>query len=90
MELSKLMKSLGLNCYIINEDIWPIYIPKPDNLIEMHDNGMFGYIVSNKKSIYSDTNGAILDWHPSYDGHVDIANFILKFIKNEDTNLHNS
>jgi hypothetical protein len=90
IELSKLMKSMGLNCYIINEDVWPMYIPKPDNLIEMHDEGMFGYVVNNNKSIYSDTNGVIYDWHPSYDGHIDIANFILKFIKNENTDLHNT
>jgi hypothetical protein len=90
IEFSKLLKLMGVTSYIINEDIWPMYIPKPDNLMEMHVGGMFGYVASNNKSIYYDTNGTISDWHPSYDGHIDIANFILNFINNADTDLHNA
>ena len=90
VEISKLMKSMGLTSYIINEDSWPMYMPKPDNLMEIHAAGMFGYVFHNNKTICSDTNGEIRDWHPSYDGHNDIAEFILKFIKNENTDLHNS
>ena len=90
VEISKLMKSMGLNSYILNEDSWPMYMPKPNNLIEMHAAGMFGYVFNNNKTICSDTNGEIRDWHPSYDGHSDIAEFILKFIKNENTDLHNA
>lgn len=90
LEFSKLMKSMGISSYIINEDIWPMYIPKPANLIEMHDRGMYGYVFENNKTIFHDTNGAIEDWHPSYDGHIDIANFILNFINDENTNIHNA
>ncbi len=89
IELSKLLRKMGITSYIINEDIWPMYIPKPDNLIEIHNRGMYGYVIDNKKTIYHDTNGGIVDYHPSYDGHNAIATFILNFIKNEDTNIYN-
>lgn len=90
VQFSNLLKSIGITSYILNEDIWPTYLPKPQNLIEMHPKGMLGYVVQSGKTIHSDTNGRIKDWHPSYDGHIDIANFILNFIKNEDTDLHNA
>lgn len=90
IELSKLLNKMGMRCYIVNEDIWPMYIPKPNNLIEIHNRGMIGYVMDNKKTIYHDTKGNISDYHPSYDGHSDIADFILKFINNENINIHNS
>lgn len=90
VELSKLLNKMGIKSYIINEDIWPMYIPKPNNLIEIHDRGMTGYVVDNKKTIYHDTKGNISDYHPSYDGHSDIADFILNFINNENINIHNT
>lgn len=90
IEFTNLLKSIGIKSYIINEDIWPIYLPKPDNLIEIHPNGMFGYVITSSKTIYSDTKGKIEDLHPSYDGHIDIANFILNHIENENTNIHHT
>lgn len=90
IQLSILLKQMGITSYIINEDIWPMYIEKPHNLIEIHRRGMIGYVMDNKKTIYHNTNGSIIDYHPSYDGHSDIADFILNFINNENINIHNT
>ena len=53
------------------------------HLIEMDLNGMTGYIVKNKKTIYHETFRKIDDTHPSYSGHIDISNYIINFIRNE-------
>jgi hypothetical protein len=90
LQLSNILKSFGVNVYIINEDIWPIYLDKPSNLIEMHPNGIIGYVGQNKKTIFYDTKGSIDDSHPSYDGHILIADSIIKFIENENINIHNA
>lgn len=90
IQLSNILKSMGVDVYIINEDIWPPFLDKPSNLIEMHLNGMTGYVNQNRKTIFYDTKGLIDDSHPSYDGHLDIANIIIEFIKNENINLHNT
>jgi len=90
VEFTKILKSMGITTYIINEDIWPKYLSKPTNLKEIHPRGMYGFVDELNLTIYADTNGWIKDWHPSYDGHIDIANFIINFIKNETTNIHNS
>jgi hypothetical protein len=91
VELSKLLSSIGIKNYIINEIHWPEYLDKPNNLIEMiGDNGMAGYVWSNKKTIYHETLGKIDDKHPGYSGHIDIADYITNFIKNENINLYNS
>ena len=76
--------------YIINEIEWPQYLNKPDNLIEMHNNGLTGYLYNNKQTITNATNGEIDDMHPSYEGHDDISNYIINFIKNETINIHNA
>jgi hypothetical protein len=89
VQIANLLKSMDINVYIINEDIWPMHLDIPSNLIKIHDRGMLGYIVDNNKTIYYDTNGLIDDYHPSYDGHIDIADFIIKFINNENINIHN-
>ena len=89
-QLSKILTNLGIKNYIINEDIWPEDVPKPNNLIELHPNGIFAYVVETNQTIYSDTSGKITDWHPSYDGHISISNFILNFIQNENINIHNT
>jgi len=90
VEFTKILKSMGITTYIINEDIWPKYLSKPTNLMEIHPRGMCGFVDELNLTIYADTNGWINDWHPSYDGHINIANFIINFIKNETTNIHNS
>jgi len=88
VEISKLLLSLGIKNYILNEVSWPENLSKPFNLIEMHPNGMTGYIGLNKQTITHDTNNKIEDGHPSYIGHESIANFIINFIKNENTNIY--
>ena len=82
VELSKLLSSIGIKNYIINEIHWPEYLDKPNNLIEMiSNNGIAGYVWHNKKTIYHETSGKIDDKHPGYSGHIDIANHIINFIK---------
>jgi len=90
LQISNILKSMGIDVYIINEDIWPTYLVKPSNLIEMDSKGMSGYVKKNRKTIFYDTKGLIDDSHPSYDGHIGIADVIIKFIENENTNLHNT
>ncbi len=90
IQLSNILKSIGITSYIINEDTWPMYLDKPSNLIEMHPIGITGYVGENKKTIFYDTKGMIDDSHPSYDGHIDIANFIINYIKNENINIYNT
>jgi hypothetical protein len=90
VELSKLLSFIGIKNYIINETKWPEYLDKPNNLIEMDSNGITGYVSKNRKTIFYDTKGCIDDSHPSYNGHTDIADMIIKFIKNENTNLYNT
>lgn len=90
VQISNILNLIGIKNYIINETAWPQHLLKQNNLIEMHINGMTGYINNTKKTIYHKTNGLIDDFHPSYEGHDDIANFILKFIENETTNIYNS
>jgi hypothetical protein len=53
-------------------------------------NGIQGYIVKNKKTILHETIGKIDDTHPGYSGHISIADTIIKFIENENTNVHNN
>lgn len=90
LRLAETLKNMGILVFIINEDIWPMYLEKPDFLIEMDEKGMSGYIIKNNLTIHSDTNGKIDDWHPSYDGHSEIAKIIINKIKNENTNIHKS
>jgi hypothetical protein len=90
VELSKLLTSMGISNYIINEVAWPEHLNKPKNLIEMDIDGLLGYLYSNKQTIQNATNGKIDDNHPSYEGHVSIANYMINFIKNENINIHNS
>jgi len=90
VEMVKVLRNIGFQIYIINEDMWPMYLLKPSFQIEMHERGIYGYCASNKKTIFYDTNKMINDWHPSYSGHEMISNSIIEFIKNENTNIHNS
>lgn len=83
IELSKLLSFVGIKNYIINEAKWPQHLDKPNNLIEMDSNGMTGYMIKSKKTIYHETTGKIDDTHPSYSGHIDISNYIINFIQNE-------
>jgi len=88
IKITELLNSLNVNVFIINEDIWPSHIPKPKNLIDIETQGLLNYIVENKKTIIYDTGGKINDFHPSYDGHIEIGNKITKHIEN--TNLYNT
>jgi hypothetical protein len=76
-----LLSFIGIKNYIINGILWPEYLNKPNNLIEMDSNGMTGYVVKSKKTIQNETLGKIDDNHPGYSGHIDIANHIINFIK---------
>ncbi len=90
LQISNILNNMGIKNYIINEDMWPHHLSKPSNLIEMHLYGMTGYVDSNKKTIKHETGGAIDDNHPGYSGHIDISNFIIDFIENENINIHNT
>jgi L-rhamnose mutarotase len=89
IELSKILDMLGIKNYIINEDRWPDTLNETDNLINMSETGMTGYVFENKKTIKHETQNRIDDLHPGYTGHIDIADFIIKYIENENTNIHN-
>lgn len=90
LKISDILKKLGIKVFILNEDTWPMYLEKPGFLMEMDERGIMGYIYKNNKTIYADTGGKIEDYHPSYDGHKEIAKFVIDKIKNEDTNIHQS
>ena len=88
-----LSNKIGCKCYLLNEDLWSPYIKKPDNLIHSGEDdyrSLTSHISKYKQTIYFDTNMKIEDWHPSYDGHKSIGEFIIKHIENENTNIHNS
>jgi hypothetical protein len=87
IKITELLNSLNVNVFILNEDIWPLHIPKPKNLIDIENQGLLHYIIENKKTIVYDTGGKINDFHPSYDGHIEIGYKITKHIEN--TNLYN-
>jgi hypothetical protein len=88
IKIAELLNNLNVNVFIINEDIWPSHIPKPKNLIDIETQGLLNYIIENKKTIIYDTGGKINDFHPSYDGHMEIGYKITKHIEN--TNLYNT
>ena len=88
IKIAELLNNLNVNVFIINEDIWPSHIPKPKNLIDIETQGLLHYIIENKKTIIYDTGGKINDFHPSYDGHIEIGDKITKHIEN--TNLYNT
>ena len=87
IKITELLETLNVNVFILNEDIWPLHISKPKNLIDIESQGLLNYIIENKKTIVYDTGGKINDFHPSYDGHIEIGYKITKHIKN--TNLYN-
>jgi hypothetical protein len=89
IKLSNFLMTLGFDVYMIHEDYWPSTYDRPKNLISIGDDGLLQKIIKDKQTILHDTNGEIEDFHPSYDGHISIAESILKHI-NENTNLHNS
>lgn len=78
----------GVNVYLINLDILPDYVIKPEFLIKIPHNCLNAFVFKTKNTITFDTNNRIDDNHPSYNGHNEIAKYIIKHI--EDTNLHNS
>lgn len=89
IQLSDFLISLGFKVYMIHEDYWPSTYDRPKNLITIGDDGLLQKIIKNKETILHDTNGEIEDFHPSYDGHMSIAESILKRI-NENTTLYNT
>lgn len=90
IQISNLLSHIGIKNYIINESKWPLSLPKPKNLMEMNENGMLGYVIQNKKTIKYETNNELDDVHPGYSGHIDIANFIINFIDNANTDIYKS
>jgi len=89
IKLSDFLISLGFNVFLIHEDYWPDMYEKPKYLISTSDEGWSKKVLKDKHTILHDTNGKIVDYHPSYDGHMSIAQSILKFI-NENTTLYNT
>jgi hypothetical protein len=88
IKITELLNKLNVNVFIINEDIWPSHIPKPKNLIDIETQGLLHYIIENKQTIIYDTGGKIIDYHPSYNGHIKIGHKITKHIEN--INLYNT
>ena len=89
IKLYEFLTSLGFQIYIIHEDYWPSMYEQPKNLITTSEDGILQKIIRDKHTIMHDTNSLIVDYHPSYDGHLAIAESILKHI-NENTNLYNT
>jgi len=89
IQIYNILESLGFNVYIIHEDYWPTTCIKPKNLISTSDDGLLQQIIRDGETILQDTNGRIIDYHPSYKGHETIAKNILKKI-NENINLHHT
>ena len=89
IQLSDFLISLGFNVYMIHEDYWPSTYDRPKNLISIGEDGLLQKIIKDKQTILHDTKGEIEDFHPSYDGHMSIAESILNFI-NENPNLYNT
>lgn len=90
VQISNIFSKLGIKNYIINESKWPDALMKPNNLIEMNERGILGYVIKNKKTIKHETSYKIDDSHPGYTGHIDIANHIINRIENENIDLYNS
>jgi hypothetical protein len=88
IRICELLEKLGINVFLINEDIWLSHIPKPKYLINIDSQGLLHYIIENNKTIIYDTGGKIADYHPSYDGHASIGSKIIEHIEN--TNLYNT
>ena len=88
IQLSDFLVSLGFNFYMIHEDYWPSIYQQPKNLISTSEDGILQKIIMDKQTIMFDTNGELIDYHPSYDGHIAIGESILNHI-NENTNLYN-
>lgn len=78
---SNLLSNIGIKNVIVNENYWPVALDKPDNLIEMHEGGISGYIINYKQTIKYETSSEIDDTHPGYTGHISIANHIIKYIE---------
>ena len=89
IKISDFLVSLGFKVYIIHEDYWPSMYDQPKNLISISEDGILQKIIRDKHTIMHDTNSVIIDYHPSYDGHLSIAESIIKHI-NENTNLYNT
>ena len=89
IKISDFLRSLGFQVYIIHEDYWPNMYDQPKNLISTSEDGILQKIIRDKHTIMHDTNSVIVDYHPSYDGHLSIAESIIKHI-NENTNLYNT
>lgn len=89
IKISNFLTSLGFQVYLIHEDYWPAMYEKPKNLISTSEDGILQKVIRDKHTIMHDTNSVIIDYHPSYDGHLSIAESILKHI-NENSNLYNA
>lgn len=89
IKLSDFLISLGFDVYMIHEDYWPNMYKQPKNLISTSEEGWSRKVLKDKHTILHDTNGGIVDYHPSYDGHMSMAESILNFI-NENPNLYNT
>lgn len=89
IQISEILLNIGFNVFILHEDYWPKCYEKPKNLISDGDCGISYKIRKDKHTIMHDTNGKIVDYHPSYRGHVEISNNILKHI-NENIDIHKS
>lgn len=90
VQMSNIFTHIGVKSYIINESKWPSALERPENLIEMSETGIIGYITKNKQTIMHETSAEIDDMHPGYTGHIDIAKYIINHIERENTNLHNT
>jgi hypothetical protein len=89
IKICDILKSMNFNVFVIHEDYWPKIYKKPNYVITTSDDGLLQQIIRDGQTILQDTNGKIVDYHPSYKGHITIGENILKKI-NENINLYNT
>lgn len=84
IQIGNILTFLGINICMIHLDRWPLNTEKPEYLISSSNDGLGNEINQKGLSIFKDTKGIIPDYHPSYSGHVYIAEEIIKYFKKND------
>jgi hypothetical protein len=65
---------------MIHLDKWPVNIEKPEYLISPTNDGLGTEMNEKGLNIFKDTKGMIIDYHPSYDGHIYISEKIMEYV----------
>ena len=80
IQIGNILTNLGFNICMIHQDIWPYNIEKPHYLISSCNDGFGNDINQKGLNIFKDTKGMINDYHPSYGGHLYIAEEIIEYL----------